>query len=275
MCAMVSSMKRVVGYSTGKDSTALVLWAREQFPAEELIVITNDTLWEHELVYGYLTEMRDDLLKGIRFELLPSMGMEKLVEIKHRVPSAKARFCTENLKVIPTIEFLKTIDDEYELYDGKRRDESESRSKLPEREWSDHYDCWVNHPLAEWTVEQVFAIAAKYDIKPNPLYLLNAGRVGCFPCVLINHRELKSFLLHPILGPEVRRRIKRLEEICGRSFFPPNYIPKRYQTGYDPKSGKKFCWSDDVFTYLDMKTLAELPWEESKSCMSIYNLCER
>lgn len=268
-------MKRVVAYSSGKDSAALVLWAREQFPVEEIIVIFNDTIWEHELTYGHIAAMRDDLLLGLTFHILPSIGMEALVELKGRVPSAKARFCTEALKVEPCIEFLQTIQDDFELYDGKRREESDARANILEREWSDRYDCWVNHPLASWTVEQVFALAAKYNIKPNPLYLKNAGRVGCFPCVLINHRELKAFLIDPELGPEVRRRIKRLEQICNRSFFPPNYIPKRYQTGFDPKSGKVFCWSDDVFTYLDMKTLAELPWEESKSCMSIYNLCSR
>lgn len=265
----------MLGYSSGKDSTALVLWAKEQFPASEIIVMFNDTIWEHELTYGYLTEMRTDLLAGLQFIALPSMGMEKLVEIKHRVPSAKARFCTEELKIKPCIEFLKTIDDEFELYDGKRKQESAKRKLLRGREWSDAYDCWVNHPLLDWTVEQVFAIAAKYGIKPNPLYLHNAGRVGCFPCVLINHRELKAFMLDPVLGPEVRRRIKRLEIITRRSFFPPHYIPDRYMTGFDAKSGKPFPWSDDVFTYLEMKTLAELPFEEHQSCMSIYNLCER
>jgi len=268
-------VRRVIGYSTGKDSTALLLWAKETFPAEEIIVIFNDTLWEHELTYGYLAEIGEKILQGLEFRRIPSMGMERLVEIKGRMPSAKARFCTDNLKVQPTINFLKTIEDDYELYDGKRAEESAARSKLKQREWSDHYDCWVNHPLLDWTVEQVFAIAQKYGIKPNPLYLKNAGRVGCFPCVLINHRELKAFMLDPELGPEVRRRVKRLEDITGRSFFPPNYIPRRYQTGHDPKSGKSFCRSEDVFTYLEMKTMAELPWEESKSCMSIYNLCQR
>lgn len=271
-------MKRVIGYSSGKDSTALVLWAKEQFSAQEISVIFNDTIWEHELTYGYISAMTTqsgDFLRGIRFEVLPSMGMQSLVQLKGRVPSAKARFCTEHLKVKPLIEFLKTIDDDFELYDGKRRDESEARKGIPLRQWSDIYDCWVNHPIADWTVEQVFAIAQKYGIRPNPLYLKNAGRVGCFPCVLINHRELKAFLLDPELGPEVKRRVNLLEQICGRSFFPPNYIPKRYQTGHDPKSGKSFCMAGDVFTYLDMKTMAELPWEESKSCMSIYNLCGR
>lgn len=268
-------MKRVLGYSTGKDSTALIIWAKERFAAEDLIIISNDTIWEHELTYGYLSEMKDGFLAGIECCTLPSIGMEKLVEIKKRVPSPKARFCTEELKVKPLIEFLKTIQDEYELYDGKRRDESVSRRKLPDREWSDLFDCWVNHPLADANVEQVFAMMARCGIKPNPLYLMDAGRVGCFPCVLINHREAKAFLSNPILGPEFRRRVRRLEEICGRSFFPPGYIPKRYQTGFDPKSGKRFPKSEDVFTYLEMKTMSELPWEEGKTCMSIYNLCGR
>ena len=268
-------MKRIVAYSSGKDSTACLLWAIEQFPLRDILVVFNDTLWEHELTYGYMTQMKDSLLAGLEMRILPSMGMEKLVEIKHRVPSAKARFCTEELKVKPMIEFLKTIDDEFELYDGKRRDESDARSQLQVREWSDWYDCWVNHPLAFWTVEQVFALSAKHGIPPNPLYLMNAGRVGCFPCVLINHREAKAFLLDPQLRPEFVRRIEKLEAITGCSFFPPNYIPKRYQTGLDEKSGKKFCRSADVITYLDMKTMPELPWEERKTCMSIYNLCER
>lgn len=269
-------MKRVIGYSTGKDSTALVLWAKERFAAADIIVVFNDAKWDHDLMFAYLEDMKKSLLLGLEFHVLPSMGMEKLVKIKHRVPSPKARFCTEELKVKPMIEFLKTINDEYEMYDGKRRDESESRSQIPEREWSDWYDCWVNHPLAFWTVEQVFALAAKYSIPPNPLYLLDAGRVGCFPCVLINHREAKAFLSNPIMRPVFIERMELLSAACGgRSFFPPNYIPKRFQTGFDPKSGKKFPMNADVITYLDMKTMAELPWEERKTCMSIYNLCDR
>lgn len=268
-------MKHIAAYSSGKDSTALILWMRERFAVEEIIVVFNDTIWEHELVYGYISQMKESLLNGLKFHILPSMGMEKLVEIKGRVPSAKARFCTETLKTKPMIEFLSSIDDEFELYDGKRREESLSRSAIQEREWSDIYDCWVNHPLAFWTCEQVFEISHRNGIPPNPLYLMEAGRVGCFPCVLINHREAKAFLSNPTLGPEFERRVEKLEKICGRSFFPPNYIPKRYQTGFDMKSGKKFPLSKDVFEYLRKKTMAELPFEEHRTCSSIYNLCER
>lgn len=272
-------MKRIIGYSTGKDSTALVLWAKERFPLEDLIFIFDDTIFEHVITYEYLQERLLDLLAGARFERLVSVdypgGMENLVQIKGRVPSAKARFCTENLKINPTIDFLKTINDEFEMYDGKRRQESYARAKLEPREWSDWYDCYVNHPILDWTAEQCFAIAARYGIKPNPLYKMGAGRVGCFPCVLINQRELKAYLSYPEMAVEIKARILKLESLCGRSFFPPNYIPRRYQTGRDPKSGKWFPWAVDVFSYIERTDANQLPMLPKRECMSIYNLCER
>ncbi|HKM80992.1 MAG TPA: phosphoadenosine phosphosulfate reductase family protein [Candidatus Acidoferrum sp.] len=273
-------MKRVLGYSTGKDSTALVLWAKETFDPSEIIITFDDTIWEHELTYGYLAQMRaGDLLRGLRFERLNSKrypgGLGQLVELKGRVPSPKARFCTSNLKIEPTIEFLKTIEDDYELYDGKRAQESESRASLPLRHWVEEFDCYVNHPLLYWTVDQVFAIAAKYDIPPNPLYLKGAGRVGCFPCVLINQRELKAYLADPAMAEELKARIYLLEMLCGRSFFEPTFIPERFCSGFDPKSGKAFPWADDVFRYIESVDADQLPMFEARSCMSVYNLCER
>jgi hypothetical protein len=93
--------------------------------------------------------------------------------------------------------------------------------------------------------------------------------------VLINQRELKAYLSDPELRDELKRRIYRLEELCGRTFFPPNYIPKRFHTGNDPKSGKTFCWADDVFKYVESVTMDQLPLLPASTCMSIYNLCER
>lgn len=271
-------MKHIVAYSTGKDSTALALWAAERFPASDIILLFDDTLWEHPSTYEYLGQMKERIIPGAQFVRLVSSrfpgGMEELVQVKKRVPSSKARFCTSALKVEPTIEFLRTIEDEYELYDGRRAQESASRAALPVREWSDDYDCWVNHPILHWTAEQCFEISKRYGIPNNPLYTKGAGRVGCFPCVMINLRELKAFLSDPELGPELKTRIRRLEDICGRTFFPPNYIPDRFKTGFDPKSGKAICLSGDVFSYVESVDADQLPLLPPRSCMSIYNLCE-
>jgi 3'-phosphoadenosine 5'-phosphosulfate sulfotransferase (PAPS reductase)/FAD synthetase len=265
-------LKHVVCFSGGKDSTALVLWALENLP--EFTTVFCDTGWEHPITYAYVEEINQTLLGGklvvLKSEKYPD-GMKQLVQIKKRVPSTKARFCTEELKVIPMISYLKTLDDEVTVYQGIRADESANRAAMSENEWSDDYDAQVMRPLFRWSAEQCFDMMQKHGIKPNPLYLLGASRVGCFPCIMITHRDLRVMFARL---PEIKVAIAELEAIAERSFFPPNYIPERFHSCRDPKSGKTFpsCW--DVFRYIDSVDEDQLPLLPERSCMSVYNLCE-
>lgn len=299
-------MKHVICFSGGKDSTALILWAKENL--SEFTTVFCDTGWEHPFTLAYIEEINQTHLAGglitlrtkkyvvtpvqalrrnasdrdrwrfafvtQRFEQQHHQdGMLRLVQIKGRAPSAKARFCTEALKVRPMIDWLKTLDDEATVYQGIRADESESRSRMVEREWSDDYDAWVERPLLTWTAAQCFALMAEYGVKPNPLYLLGAGRVGCFPCVMVNQRELKAYLSSEV-GPELKRRVLELEALVGSSFFEPTYIPERFCKGFDYKSGKPFAWAADVFSYIESVDADQIPMFPARSCMSVYNLCE-
>ena len=261
-------MKHIICFSGGKDSTALVLWAIDNLP--EFDTVFCDTKWEHEITYAYIEEINQKLLGG-KLITITSEGMESLVVRKGRVPSAKARFCTENLKLKPMIKWLETIEDEKTIYQGIRAQESQSRSNMKPHEWNDDYDAWIDRPLLHWTHEQVFVLMKEKNVEPNPLYFMGARRVGCFPCVMISHRELKPMLL---TAPEIVEKIERLEKICGKSFFPPNYIPERFQTGFDEKSGNKFPWATDVFKYLMERDEDQLPLLPLVQCMSAYNLCE-
>jgi 3'-phosphoadenosine 5'-phosphosulfate sulfotransferase (PAPS reductase)/FAD synthetase len=265
-------MKHIVCFSGGKDSTALVLWAKENLP--DFTAVFCDTGWEHPITYAYVEEINKTLLGGslviLRSEKYPG-GMPQLVQIKKRVPSAKARFCTEALKVRPMIDWMQTINDEITVYQGIRADESESRSRMLPRQWSDDFDAWIERPLLTWTAAQCFALMAERGIQPNPLYLLGASRVGCFPCVMVNQHELKSLMKRL---PEIKEAIASLEAINDRSFFPPNYIPERFQTGHDPKSGKSFPKCEDVFRYIESVDEDQIPMFPARSCMSVYNLCE-
>jgi len=128
--------------------------------------------------------------------------------------------------------------------------------------------------MFHWSAEQCFELIKKHGMRPNPLYLMGAGRVGCFPCVLINLRELKAFLANPELAPLIKANILELEQICGRSFFEPTYIPERFRTGFDATSGKSFPWAQDVFDYVEKVDRDQLPLLPERSCMSVYNLCE-
>jgi len=262
-------MINIIAYSGGKDSTALLCWAiREKM---EFRALFCDTGWEHDLTYKYIEYINEKLLGGglITVSSDKYSGMPDMVEKKMRVPSTKARFCTEQLKIIPMINWIKKQDDDVTVFQGIRADESHSRSKMPMREFSDSYDAWVERPLLKWKAEDCFEIIKSFGLEPNPLYKLGAKRVGCFPCIMTTHGELKR--VQKML-PEVWDRIALLENKAGSGFFPPMYIPERFQTGYDPKSGKPFCKMEDVKLYLENNQV-DL-YEESPSCMSIYNLCE-
>jgi 3'-phosphoadenosine 5'-phosphosulfate sulfotransferase (PAPS reductase)/FAD synthetase len=268
-------MKHIVSFSGGKDSTALVLWAKENLP--EFTAVFCDTKWEYKLTYAYIEEVNQTVLGGklvrLTSEKYPD-GMRQLVQIKQRVPSTKARFCTQELKVFPMIAYLKTIDDEVTVYQGIRADESASRAQMAQREWSDDYDAWIERPLLHWSAEQCFDLMKAQGIKPNPLYLLGAGRVGCFPCIMVNQRELKAMMTSI---PEIKNAIVELEEISGRTFFPPNYIPERFcSRSVETKDGRtvKVATAEDVFRYIESVDEDQIPMFPARSCMSVYNLCE-
>lgn len=263
-------MIHAIAFSGGKDSTALLCWAKKHLSS--FVAVFCDTGWEHPVTYTYIEYINQKLLDG-QLIRLQSEGMTALVARKGRVPSAKARFCTEALKVNPMKKWVAEQNDEVTIYQGIRADESRSRAGMSESEWSDVYDAQVERPLFRWTAEQCFELSKSYGIEPNPLYLAGARRVGCFPCVMITHGELERLRR---FYPVIWERAEMLEKITGKSFFPPNYIPKRFQTGYDPKSGKSYPILADVRKYIETGEKTKGFWDEkTPSCLSIYGgLCE-
>lgn len=91
---------------------------------------------------------------------------------------------------------------------GIRAGESESRSKMAEWEWSDDFDCWVWRPIISWTEQQVIDQHRDKNLAPNPLYLLGATRVGCWPCIFARKAEVK---LVAKLSPERITTIRGME----------------------------------------------------------------
>lgn len=250
----------------------MVLWLREQ--GVPFTAVFCDTGWEHPLTYAYVEEINRTILGGqlVTVKSAKYAGMVDLVTRKGRVPSIRARFCTEELKVLPMAAYLKTLTDEATAYQGIRAEESPSRAGLPMREWSDLYDCWIERPLFRWSAVQVFAYLDAQGVSANPLYRLGSKRVGCFPCVLTGHTELQRVTA---MLPEVWDRIEELETASSRSFFPSGYIPARFCSGWDDKTGKPFPRAADVRRYVigtptdQLELLGETP-----ACMSVYNLCE-
>ena len=125
-------MKIIVQYSGGKDSQATLIWACLKYGVENVEAVYCDTKWENPVTYEHIHTTVQSL--GVKLVTLTSKkydGMRGLVEKKKRFPSTTARFCTEELKIFPFLDYLlDEVDDHVLIHQGIRAKESESRSKM-------------------------------------------------------------------------------------------------------------------------------------------------
>lgn len=319
------SMKRLcnmVSVSGGKDSTAILLLAIER-GVESLRPVFADTGNEHQATYDYLGYLEqalgititrakadfsqqlirkrevtmekwrkdgvsEETIERAQAALTPSGNpFLDLCMWKGRFPSSKARFCTEELKVLPITEqvvwpLLREFD-QIESWQGIRWDESLARASYVEREGiePDHERVFAYRPILSWTAEQVFAFHDKHKIKPNPLYSQGMGRVGCMPCINARKSELREIANR---FPEVIERLAEWESLVS--------IASKWG------SGTFFCATtdptasdDDDITHETHGIRRMVDWartdrggrqrnllasdaSEPSQCSSIYGLCE-
>ncbi|WP_288422996.1 phosphoadenosine phosphosulfate reductase family protein [uncultured Pantoea sp.] len=113
-----------------------------------------------------------------------------------KFPMLRDRFCTDELKINAAFDqAINPLLDDGEVvvqWSGVRGDESSKRATYARFE-ADRRDssCLYNFlPIHKWTASDVFALHKYFGIKPNPLYLEGAARVGCMNCVLCNKEEI-------------------------------------------------------------------------------------
>ncbi len=144
------------------------------------------------------------------------------------------------------------------------------------------YACDIERPVINLTSKEVINLILSSGLKPNPLYYLGSGRVGCYPCIYVTKNEIWEIIKNDFW---VIEKISKIEIETGSTFFWPDYIPKRYHSGiHTNKQGiqKTFCFITDVVRYLkDLNSKGNLFDEiekdenKSRSCMSAFNICER
>lgn len=298
-------MKLVVAYSGGKDSQAALLWAVNESGFKNVEAVFCDTGWEHELTYKHITETTTAL--GVKLVTLKSKkydGMIDMVKKKGRFPSTKARFCTEELKSKPMIDYILEQNENLLIVQGIRKDESNARSKMQKQcyyfkyyeqpyghdkngkerkhtyrkkevlKWRKEFCDDILRPCFDWTAQQTIDYIIQSGQKPNPLYYKGMARVGCMPCIMCRHSEVKSMVE---FLPESVIRLQEAEKEVGRTFFPPDYIPNRFATKRDEKTGKKVPTIGDVIKYVTDDVNQQSLFEEDKGdhrCMSFYGVCE-
>lgn len=91
----------VLGLSGGKDSAALAVFMRQNFPELDIKYFFTDTGKELKEVNDFLAKLEGFLGKTIEY-LNPHRDFDFwLREYKHFLPSPKTRWCTRQLKLLP------------------------------------------------------------------------------------------------------------------------------------------------------------------------------
>ena len=340
---MNKKVKILVSWSGGKDSQACLIWAVKKYGSKNIEAVFCDTGWEHPKTYRHV-KFVCEMLK-VKLTTLKSKKYDGFIDLsikRGRVPSTKRRFCTEELKIKPMIDYVLSHRQHVFVIQGIRSDESASRSKmnmecrffkyyfepyttnsmiveeLQEKaktkeltttqkakltkainrlklgkedpkyhtyrkadilEWCKTYADDVYRPIFNWSAQETIAYSLDNHIPLNPLYYEGNSRVGCYPCIMCTKGEIKGIIER---SPETIDKIHDLEQKSGSSFFPPNYVPAKYNRHTDNNS-KKYNRIHDVVDYINDKNATgdlfkEIEEEEKESsgrrCMSAYSICE-
>lgn len=134
--------KHVVALSGGKDSTALALRLAEVEP-RDYEYIGNFTGNELPELFAHLERLECLLGKPIK-RVQADVDLYGLIERHQMIPNFRARFCTVELKIEPTIAYMQTLPPGSVLYVGLRADEEARQGifgddvtcKFPFREWN-------------------------------------------------------------------------------------------------------------------------------------------
>lgn len=288
-------MKHIVGFSGGIDSQACARWVLNRFPAEDVILLNSNAGGnEHPLTDAFVREYSEKIHPVIRVDAIMAdlwkteefaekrgydsnapLDFPTMIEVKKRTPSKKAQFCTEVLKMRPQKRWTSAnVSDEFERYTGVRREESYGRKDTPFRKWDDYFDCYVNHPVTDWTKQMCFDFVRQYDEPINPLYSLGFERVGCAPCINSGKEDVRRWADR---FPEMIDKIRDWEGRTGFTWFAP-LVP-----GVRPRLDSRgqmtiHNWIDEVVEWSRTdrggRQFNILHQIERPACESKFGLCE-
>lgn len=111
----MSTERHVLGLSGGRDSAALAVYMRQNYPELDIDYFFTDTGKELPEVYEFLSRLEGFLGKQV-LRLNPHRDFDFwLKQYKNFLPSAQTRWCTRKLKLAPFEEWIKP-----ELEAGKK-----------------------------------------------------------------------------------------------------------------------------------------------------------
>lgn len=207
-----------------------------------------------------------------------------LCMLKGRFPGVKSRFCTDLLKLVP-MEVLKDplLAGGVSIVEwiGERAQESLARSKKPALERvrvESGASRFLFRPILQLKHPDVFAIARRHGLKPNPLYLQGMNRVGCMPCIMVKKDELREIARR---FPDHIDRIAEWESIVravsrrqNATFLAAKVVPGDRGDETRAEIRRAVLWASTSKGGWNFDLENFLADEDALQCASAYGLCE-
>lgn len=235
----MNEMKIIVPVSGGKDSTATLLLALEQYDKDDVVPVHYNTGWDHPVTYEYLDYLGQKIGMGIfHTHYAEAPTIPDIIRKYKKFPFGRGRFCTSELKRTAMFRWFKANgfygEAKGECWLGIRTDESGQRARkyggLSPDELHDYRDVYpqaakslsknvqLRFPIIDWSTKQVFDYLKDQDVKPNPLYDEGTNdRVGCYPCLLAGKKAQEAMFATPV-GQQRLAIIRQLEKDIGKKY---------------------------------------------------------
>jgi 3'-phosphoadenosine 5'-phosphosulfate sulfotransferase (PAPS reductase)/FAD synthetase len=281
-------MKHIVGFSGGIDSQACARWVLNRYPASDVVLLNSNAGGnEHPLTDAFIREYAEKVFpvtvvsavisdiwktpgyaEKRGFDGTAPLGFNLMAKIKGRYPSRQTQFCTEILKLRPSLRWQQEAfgDEEVVRYSGVRREESHKRRDRQPNEFDDYFDCPLVNPIVDWTKQMCFDYVRFHDEPINPLYSLGFERVGCAPCINSSKEDIRRWADR---FPQMIEKIREWEAFAGSTFFAP-IVPGIANGGFN-HIDQVVSWSRTDHGGYQFNILKGL---ERPSCESRFGLCE-
>ena len=214
---MSDKVKHVLGISGGKDSAALAVYMRDNYPEIDIDYFFTDTGKELPEVYSFLSKLEGYLGKPI-LRINPNRDFDFwLMQHNNFLPSVQARWCTICMKLKPFEEWVgKFLKDGYTVYSYVAiRSDEEYREGYQSR----HENLKVKMPFRENGIDKKGVIdILEYSGLGLPDYYKWRSRSGCTFCFFQRKIEWVHLLeKHPDAFEEAKSYEKKATA-CGSPF---------------------------------------------------------
>ena len=240
-----------VSHSGGKDSQAMYAAICKIVPYSQIRVIHADLgVVEHQDVKYFIG---DNLIHGGGFQVAKAFHKDgrsadffSLVRNRRAsldakgqfdapaFPSSAARFCTSDLKTGPIWREIRAGYKQLVVNCvGIRAQESKSRAKKVANKGTlnfntknnnsvrEAYDWW---PIADWSIDQVWAEIAEAGQTPHPAYAAGNERLSCAFCIFGSKNDLRNAAAQ---RPELLDALSQLEIEVRTTMFAGETLAQR------------------------------------------------